>query len=220
MQTNKSSSMKYFFSLFLVMVITTAQAQNRIYFKSKKLSDLNLNIGDMYGVEEFRPTFPLIWKNFDSNSEEFTFSGHYTLDAKSTVDDRILNGEVKLIRYQLQVAEGTMNIKEELVFNFKNGEMNGLIKYDSYYADYNGETSEADLNKVIWKKDRSITANYNYAEARYKNINYNELIEWERTKIMITQGSGLDISLDYFQILTRLNTAAPNEKPIFKKMPY
>jgi len=220
MQTNKYYSMKYFFSLFLVMVVITAQAQNRINFKSKKLSELNLHIGNIYGLEMFRPTFPLIWKNFDSNNEEFTFSGYYTLDLKSTTENRILNGEVKLIRHQLQVAEGTMNIKEELVFNFKDGEMNGLIKYDSYYADYNGETSEADLKNVVWKKDCSIRANYNYDEARYENIIYSAQIEWERTKIMITQGSGFDISLDYFQILTRLNTAAPNEKPIFKKMPY
>lgn len=212
--------MKFILTLIVLILATTTQAQNRINFKSKKLSDLNLYIGSMYGAEEFRPTFPLIWKNFDSNSEEFTFSGYYTLDVKSNAENKILNGEIKLIRYQLQVAEGTLNLKEELVFYFKNGEMNGPVKYNSFYADYNGEEGEDNLKNVVWKKDCSITANYNYDEYRYENINYSATSEWERTKISITQGIGNDISLDYFQTIIQLNTAAPNQKPVFKKIKY
>jgi hypothetical protein len=84
-------------------------------------------MGQLYGVEEFPPTFPLIWKDFSSNSDEYIFSGYYTLDLKSDTENKILNGEVKLIRLQTYVAEGTLHIKEELVFNFKNNRISFRI---------------------------------------------------------------------------------------------
>lgn len=144
--------------------------QTKVTFNNKKIGELGLNIGMMYGVEEFRPTFPLIWKDFNPNSDEYSFSGYYTLDKSSDNENKILNGEVKLIRLQIQVAEGTLNIKEELTFNFKNGEMNGPIIYSEYSSKNNGETVESDLKNIKWQKNISITANYNYEYGAYKSI--------------------------------------------------
>jgi hypothetical protein len=198
----------------------TASGQNKINFSNKKINALGVNMGEMYGVEEFRPTFPAIWKDFDPNKDDYTFSGFYTLDTKSDKEIKILNGLVKLIRLQIQVAEGTLNIKEELTFNFINGDMGGPISYSQYTSDNNGETNESELKNVKWKKDISISANYNHSDGKYTNINFSETRDWEKTKYTISQGNGYDISLDYFRTIINLNTSLPNDKPIFKKIKY
>jgi hypothetical protein len=204
----------------LILTLFVAHGQNKINFTNKKIDELGVNMGTMYGVEEFRPTFPNIWTDFDPSSDDYSFSGYYTLDKKSDNENKILNGEVKLIRFQIQVAEGTLNIKEELTFNFINGEMNGPISYFQYSSDNNGESTESDLKNIKWKKDISITANYNYAESKYKTINFLETRAWEKTKYIITQGIGYDISLDYFRTIININTSLPIEKPTFKKIKY
>jgi hypothetical protein len=206
--------------LVLLLIYFNVNGQNKVTFNNKKIGELSLNTGEMYGVEEFRPTFPLIWKDFNPNSDEYSFSGYYTLDRSSDNENKILNGEVKLIRLQIQVAEGTLNIKEELTFNFKNGEMNGPITYPKYSSEYNGETEESDLKNVKWKKNISITANYNYRDGTYKNVIFLETRDWEKTKYTVSQGTSYDISLDYFRTIININTALPNERPIFKKTKY
>ena len=192
----------------------------KINFNKKKINELGVNMGEIYGFQEFRPTFPLIWKDFYPSNDNFTFSGFYTLDTKSDNENKILNGEVKLIKLQIQVAEGTLNIKEELTFNFINGNMSGPIIYSQYSSDNNGETEESDLKNVKWKKDISISAKYNYADGNYKTISFLETRDWEKTKYTITQGVGYDISIDYFRTIIDINTSLPNEKPIFKKTKY
>ena len=187
---------------------------------NKKINELGVNMGMMHGVEEFRPTFPIIWNDFDPNSDNYSFSGFYTLDKKSDNENKILNGEVKLIRLQFCVAEGTINIKEELTFNFINGDMNGPISYCQYSSECNGETNESDLKNIKWKKDVTISAKYNYTEGNYKTINFLETRDWEKTKYTISQGIGYNISLDYFRTIININTSLPNEKPIFKKIKY
>lgn len=204
----------------LVLMFFHVNGQTKVTFNNKKVGELGLNMGMMYGVEEFRPTFPLIWKDFNPNSDEYLFSGYYTLDKSSDNENKILNGEVKLIRLQIQEAEGTLNIKEELTFNFTNGEMNGPIIYSEYSSEYNEETTESDLKNVKWQKNISITANYNYKYSAYKSINFLETRDWEKTKYTISQGTSYDISLDYFRTIIYINTALPNEKPIFKRIKY
>jgi hypothetical protein len=204
----------------LIIAMFTASGQNKINFSNKIINDLGVNMGEMYGVEEFRPTFPIIWKDFDPNNDNYSFSGYYTLDSKSDNENKILNGEVKLIRLQFCVAEGTIHLKEELIFNFMNGDMNGPISYFQYSSECNGETNESDLKNIKWKKDMSMSANYTYSEGNYKNINFSETRDWEKTKYTISQGNGYDISLDYFRTIINLNTSLPNEKPIFKKIKY
>ncbi|MFO0415124.1 MAG: hypothetical protein ACK50E_05680 [Bacteroidota bacterium] len=208
--------------IFYILILSffAAEGQNKISFNNKKINELGVNMGMMYGIEEFRPTFPLIWKDFNPDSDDYSFSGYYTLDTYSNNENKTLNGEVKLIRVQIQVAEGTLNIKEELTFNFKNGDMNGRVIYSQYSSDNNGETSEADLKHVKWKKDVSISANYDYADGNYKGINFFEIRDWEKTKYTISQSVGYDISLDYFNTIININTSSPTEKPIFKKVKY
>jgi hypothetical protein len=206
--------------LVLLLIYFNVNGQNKVTFNNKKIGELSLNLGKMYGVEEFRPTFPLIWKDFNPNSDEYSFSGYYTLDRSSDNENKILNGEVKLIRLQIQVAEGALNIKEELTFNFKNGEMNGPITYSKYSSENNGETEESDLKNVKWEKNISITANYNYSDDTYKNVIFLETRDWEKTKYTVSQGTSYDISLDYFRTIININTALPNERPIFKKTKY
>jgi len=207
----------------LCIVILTyfgVNGQNKVNFNDKKINELEVNMGMMYGVEEFRPTFPLIWKDFDPMSENYKFSGYYTLDQKSDNENKILNGEVKLVKLQLCVAEGTINIKEELIFNFLNGNMNGPISYCQYSSECNGETNETNLKNIKWKKDLTISAKYNYTDGNYKTISFLETREWEKTKYTISQGVGYDISIDYFRTIIDINTSLPNEKPIFKKIKY
>jgi hypothetical protein len=196
----------------------TTFAQKKISFKDKKIVDLNVNMGQDYWVEEFPPTFPSIWNDFSSNSDDYIFSGYYTIDLKSDTENEILNGEVKLIRLHTYVAEGTLHIKEELVFNFKNNAMSGPVRYNQFYADVE-ETDDDELKNKKWEKVTSITANYTNSGG-YQNIVFNEFLKGDRTNYIITQTKRYNISLDYFQTIIELNTCLPNEKPVFKKLKY
>lgn len=212
---------KFIIILCVVFLGNSTDAQQKIYFKDKTIASLNLNIGSMYRNEESGTSrnFPDIWRDFDPDDGEL-FSGYYTLDPKSDNDNKILNGEIKLITLQIQVAEGTMNIKEELTFNFVNGNMSGPTSYFWYRSNNNGETNEAELINVKWKKEIAITANYDQNGDRYKNINYLRIDDWDRTKYTISQAVGSSISLYYFGTIIDINTALPTEKPIFKKIKY
>jgi hypothetical protein len=204
----------------LIFSFFAANGQNKINFNNKKISELGVSMGGMKWVEEFRPTFPYIWRDFDPDSDDYSFSGFYTLDIKSDNETKILNGLVKLIRLQIQVAEGTLNIKEELTFNFINGDMSGPINYSQYSSENNGETNESELHNAKWKKEVSISANYMLPEGKYINISFSETRDWEKTKYIISQGVGYDISIDYFNTIISINTAMKNEKPIFNKIKY
>ena len=205
--------------LTVFMLGNVAYAQKRIGFKEKKISDLNINIGEMYGGEGAGPDFPLIWKDFMPDNDIYTFSGSYSIDPTTAGNEMpTLNGEVKLIRYQIQVAEGTANLKEELTFNFSDGQMNGPVSYYSYSAEYDGEEDEEDMKNVKWVKSMGLVATY--SDGEYKNINYLQTRTYDRNKFIITQGKGYDISLDYFQTIININTATPNEKPVFRKLKY
>ncbi len=207
--------------LVLIILANTAFAQKRISFRDKKISELNLNIGEMYETEGGRPDFPSVWSDFDPDSENYKFNGYYTITPQSAgEDEQILNGELKLIRYQIQVAEGTLNLKEELTFNFKDGAMNGPVSYYQYSAENQGETDEADLKNTKWKKDIGLVANFSSDDVVYKNINYLETREYDRTKFIVTQGSWHEITLEYFQTIININTADPGSKPVFKKLKY
>ncbi|WP_395767829.1 hypothetical protein [Aquirufa sp.] len=208
--------------LTVFMLGNVAYAQKRIGFKNKMIKELNLNIGNMNFVEEFKPDFPSIWTDFNPESEEFKFTGYYTLDPKTFgSENQVLNGEVKLIRFQMQVdEEATLHMKEELTFNYRNGEMNGPIFYSRYFAENKGESEESQLVNAKWKKDIGLSASFNYDEGIYKNINYLETREFDRTKFIITQGEGYYISLEYFSTVIGINTASPNEKPVFRKLKY
>ena len=212
-------------NVLIVLVLLTlgnsAFAQKRITFKAQKITDLNVAMGDMYGGDGSTPSFPLIWKDFDASSDEYTFTGYYSIDPKTAGTEMpVLNGEVKLIRYQIQMAEGTANFKEELTFNFVDGQMSGPVSFYSYSAEYDGEQDEADLKNTQWTKDLGLVANYSLADASYKNINYLKTNDYERTKYIIIQAVGYDISLDYFGTIIGLNTSPPNQKPVFKKLKY
>ena len=204
----------------LIFSFFAANGQNKINFNNKKISELGVSMGGMKWVEEFRPTFPYIWSDFDPDSDDYSFSGFYTLDIKSDNETKILNGLVKLIRLQIQVAEGTLNIKEELTFNFINGDMSGPINYSQYTSENNGETDESELSNAKWKKEVSISADYKLPEGKYINITFSETRDWEKTKYIISQGVGYDISIDYFNTIISINTAMKNEKPIFNKIKY
>jgi len=205
----------------LILTFFAAIGQKKVPFNNKTINQLGIGIGDMYGLGGTRPTFPLIWKDFNPNSDEYLFSGYYTLDKSSDNENKILNGEVKLVRIQFCIDEGTINVKEELTFNLTtNGELNGVISYFKYSSECNGETNETDLKNVRWVKDISISAYYNYDDGNYKNINFLEIRDWEKTKYTIAQAIGYDISLDYFSTIININTSLPQEKPIFKKIKY
>lgn len=199
----------------LLLILNFTNGQNKVYFKNKKISELEVNMGEMYGVEGFSPTFPIIWKDFDPSGDNYLFSGYYSLNK-----DKSLNGEVKLTRLQIQIAEGTLNVKEELTFNFVNGEMNGPVIYSQYSSDNNGETTESELLNKKWKKDMSISANYSPSDGKYKNINFVRTNEWEKTKYIITQTNSYDISIDYFGTIIDINTSAASDRPIFKRIKY
>jgi len=66
-------------TLLTICLFITASAfcQKKVYFNNKKIADLNINIGNPDWVEEYQPTFPNIWSDFDSNSEDYVFSGYY-----------------------------------------------------------------------------------------------------------------------------------------------
>lgn len=213
--------MKILIAIISILILSKSSfSQNKIYFESKKISDLNINTGNMFGVEEFRPDFPFIWKDFSPNNENYIFSGYYSISANSESDNKILNGEIKLIRYQICVAEGTLNIKEDLTFNFKDGQMQGPVNYSRFSTECNGETNEKEYKNLKWKKDLNISANYSSSLGYYQNINYNETRDWDKTKLSISQFKGYDISLDYFDTIIHINTCAPNEKPVFKKVKF
>ncbi len=173
----------------------------------------------MWGAEEFRPTFPFIWNDFYPDNPEYSFSGYYSYSTNSQDESIILNGLVYLTRYQIQVAEGTLNIKEELQFNFKNGEMDGPIKYTRSYCENNGETEENEVKNRAWKKECIITANFNNLEYKYKNIKYLIYTYDSNTAYSITQSESNDISLHYFGTIIELNTTPLAKRPVFKKIP-
>ena len=208
--------------LTVLMLGNVAYAQKRIGFKSKTIRELNVvGLGEMYAGDGGTVSFPLIWKAYSPDNGDYTFSGHYSIDPTTAGNEMpTLNGEVKLIRYQIQVAEGTANLKEELTFNFTDGQMNGPVSYYSYSAEYDGEEDEEDMKNVKWVKDLGLVATYSAADVSYKNINYLQTRDYDRTKFIITQSVGSDISLDYFQTVIGINISAPNEKPVFRKLKY
>lgn len=203
-----------------LFITATAFSQKKVYFNNKKINDLKVNIGIPYGMEEFKPTFPNVWIDFDANSEYYIFSGYYSIDPKSTGEEPILNGEIKLNRYQFQVGEGTENIKEELTFNMKNGNMSGAVTYNEYFSDYNGETNESDLKNTKWTKTISLSAFFNEMTGNYQNIIYAEFRDYVREKCTVTQANSYDISLNYFNTVIKINEASIKDKPVFKKVKY
>ena len=210
-------------TLLTICLFITASAfcQKKVYFNNKKIADLNINIGNPDWVEEYQPTFPNIWSDFDSNSEDYVFSGYYSIDPKSNGEEAILNGEIKLTRYQIGAgAEATLNIKEELTFNMKNGNMNGSVSYNEYISDNNGETNESELKNTKWAKTINVYSYFNEKAGAYQNIVYDEIRDWVKEKYSITQANGYDISLSYFNTIIRINQASPKDKPVYKKVKY
>jgi hypothetical protein len=191
-------------------------AQHRVYFKEKKIADLGLYLDHRFYDPSSVPNFPPIWSDFNSDNEEFVFSGYYSKTQDSD-HEIMLNGEMKLVRIQMEVREGTQHLKEELIIQYEMGKVRGPLKYNRYSVDAGDETDPSDIPYSKWQKEIILTA---FADFYYRDISYTEFIDYERTKITIKQKTGMDISLDYFWTLIRINTAKPDEKPVFKKVKY
>ncbi|NBU48032.1 MAG: hypothetical protein EBS34_11460 [Flavobacteriales bacterium] len=211
--------MKTHILIYLFSAVSVcALGQKKVTFKDKTIGELEIGIG--YNNPDMRTTFPDIWDDFEPYSENYIFSGYYTLDPKSTAEEVILNGEVKLTKIELGAAEGTMNYKEVLSFNFVNGEMNGNISYNFYSSEYNEETEETNLDNVKWVKQASLSAVYDGNEGVYRTINFMLDDDVKREKYTITRRKAYQLYLSNLWTIIDLNTCTEDEKPVFSKVKY
>jgi hypothetical protein len=203
--------------LFIASVPNT-EAQQRVNFKNKKLSELNTS---WYPI-------PDIWSTFSEDSDDFVFSGYYTVKGVDEKGLPILNGPVMLERIKNIFEEGdpvasdwhgTKSTKEVLYFNV-NSKMNdvdsgnfGLFGTVEYTL-YDSQNSSPDSNDESWELNIKMTASI--GDYAYENISYT-LREWMLdTTYIITQQKSLTLNLEYFQTIIKLNTADPEFKPLFR----
>lgn len=222
--TIKSSKPFTILTLFMLFIasVPITEAQQRVNFKDKKLSELNTswypNVGR--GGEEFPPTFPSIWSTFSAESDDFVFSGYYTVKGKNEEGLPIVNGPVRLERLRGDDEMGEY-YKEVLTFNinsdwgaFESGNfgLNGTIEYTFFYQ-AGSEDEEASDNNAQWVP--YITIRSSYINDEYQSVTYTQKMG-DVDIYIITQQKSYTLDLAYFQTIINLNIAEAEYRPNFR----
>jgi hypothetical protein len=180
----------------------------RVYFKNKTLAELSLYQDEYWNI-------PGIF-DWECSWQNEGFSGYYTLDQKSTQENKILNGEIKLVFLNLDADESSQHFKWELTYNINNGIFYGQIKYASYSAPWDPNTNENNIDKIKWRSYETITANF-IESGVYKNISYTR--NETNKRYVITQSEGNTISMIFFAAVEEILNSSPSKKPLLKVIP-
>lgn len=215
--SNKISTQKLTILLLASIASIVVQCQTlrhkKFTFENMKIADLNL---DFYGgcgeCDIQHDRFSQIWVDFDANSEYFTFSGFYTYGYDDTNTSGFMDGEAKFIR--IWDAAYALQIKEELIMNFKQGFLDGKILYKRYTQEIEDEESISEN----WKKVYSISADTKADWLYFRNLVFMQYDENQNLEYVLRQQKSQYISIYYCEAILSNQNLSMEEKPLVQKI--